>query len=353
MMAKDSCGRKSYQQQQFIRWGNYNNCSSLFSRSFMPYQFAQENGFTLPTLIFDGSIHRFARNGKKDNCWYVAHESYSPRYNERFIAVIFGDWATQDQFKFTSKPSKPIPQEEIDARIKQIDDDRKKREAEIELQRKRCKEKATYILLNGIDTAPHSYMKKKGFDHNYGAKIYKGLLAIPMLNIDGEIVGAEMIDSTGGKKYLAGTNLKGAMFSIPSRHDYTDVLVCEGFATAVSCHLATGLPSIVCFTVSNIENVARHIKEKHPECIITICGDNDAWTAGNPGLTTSKAVARKHACFWCVPQFINDDTEPTDFNDLHALEGLKKVRSQISKAYKFESRKEYLERCKLNFIVAK
>ena len=60
--------------------------------------------------------------------------------------------------------------------------------------------------------------------------------------------------------------------------------------------------------------------------------DNDQLTDGNPGLTKATEAAKTIRARLAVPQFNDTTTKPTDFNDLHQLEGLDTVKTQIENA---------------------
>lgn len=66
-----------------------------------------------------------------------------------------------------------------------------------------------------------------------------------------------------------------------------------------------------------------------------IAGDEDVWKVSNVGRNTAEQVALKHSCLTVFPVFKNTDTKPTDFNDLHVLEGATVVKEQLDHAIKF------------------
>lgn len=52
----------------------------------------------------------------------------------------------------------------------------------------------------------------------------------------------------------------------------------------------------------------------------------------NVGLEKAKAVAQEYGLKMAIPQFQDVSSKPTDFNDLHQLEGLEEVRHQVEAA---------------------
>lgn len=140
------------------------------------------------------------------------------------------------------------------------------------------------------------------------------------------------------------------------------VLLCEGYATGASLHEATGLPVAIAFDAGNLTHVAKQLAKKHPRARILICADDDFASDGNPGVSAASTAALAVNGAWVAPAFHVDDQirarervagevdwagdkavaratakgiladagrKLTDFNDLHAAEGLVTVRAQI------------------------
>ena len=155
----------------------------------------------------------------------------------------------------------------------------------------------------------------------------KGSIVIPVIGPDGEIVSLQFIKPDGTKKFLTGGRVSGGSWIIPGQD--SKILV-EGFATGASIHEATGATVKTAFSGGNLLKVA--------EPGWTIGGDNDAFTKNkhgdpwNPGREKALTAAWEHNCKVVIPTFPDVETEPTDFNDLHALEGLEVVKDQIDGA---------------------
>jgi putative DNA primase/helicase len=78
--------------------------------------------------------------------------------------------------------------------------------------------------------------------------------------------------------------------------------------------------------------VSKALREKVPTRDIIICADNDQLTDGNPGLVKATEAAKVTSARLAAPQFNDTTTKPTDFNDLHQLEGLTTMKTQIQGA---------------------
>ncbi|SEI81531.1 PriCT-2 domain-containing protein [Paraburkholderia diazotrophica] len=141
------------------------------------------------------------------------------------------------------------------------------------------------------------------------------------------------------KDFSPGGQLRGNFFTIgqpKSVEGRPVVLICEGFATAASLHVATKHAVVGALSAGNLEPVAAALRtmDKLREAILVFCADNDRWTAGNPGLKSARAAAAAFHGKLAVPQFdaSHDDRRPTDFNDLAVLEGVDAVREAIEQA---------------------
>jgi putative DNA primase/helicase len=66
---------------------------------------------------------------------------------------------------------------------------------------------------------------------------------------------------------------KGCFYTIGTETDL--LLLCEGYATGASIHMATGEQVVVCFSSGNLPDVAAVLREKHPSKEIIVCADND------------------------------------------------------------------------------
>jgi putative DNA primase/helicase len=108
------------------------------------------------------------------------------------------------------------------------------------------------------------------------------------------------------------------------------VLICEGYATGASIHMATGLPVAIAFDCGNLQPVAEILHKRYRDARILICADDDFLTDGNPGISKASAAALAVDGAWLAPVFSQErERNLTDFNDLRALEGTATVRSQF------------------------
>lgn len=155
----------------------------------------------------------------------------------------------------------------------------------------------------------------------------RNVLLVPMRHGPGPLVGLQAINADGSKRFLRGTPVSGAYHVLGKPDRRGTVVIAEGFATAATIHQATGLCTVVAFNAGNLRPVAEKIRAAMPDARLVIAADDDAFTAGNPGLRAAISAARACAAGIAVPQWPDTRGEATDFNDLFALAGADAVVS--------------------------
>jgi putative DNA primase/helicase len=279
------------------------------------------------SIVADGALHRFHVNGDHSgslNGWYILHEDDPP-------AGAFGCWKRGISETWSSKPDhslSPAEKAAQGAKFKAARAERERLQEEIHAETRR--RAAEIWKMAEPAPATHPYLTKKGIAP-YGVRVSWGSLVIPLRDSAGTLQGLQFIDQDGGKKYLTGTRKTGAYFAIGGKPAGV-LYLCEGFATGASIHQATGGAVAVAFDAGNLRSVAEALRQKFPGLRIVVCADNDTWTDGNPGATKAREAAEAVEGLLALPIFRNTAERPTDFNDLHCLEGPDEVRRQIEAA---------------------
>ena len=178
-----------------------------------------------------------------------------------------------------------------------------------------------------------SYLAKKNVGA-FGVKFSpSGALVVPMTDTHGRIHGLQIIrpEKKNGRDkdfWPVGLAKKGHFHQIGTG---PVMLIAEGYATAASLHMATALPVVVAFDAGNLGPVAAAIHAKYKTANLLLCADDDYLTDGNPGIKHASTAALGVGGAWVAPTFAadRDGKKITDFNDLHALEGIGAVRAQI------------------------
>lgn len=188
--------------------------------------------------------------------------------------------------------------------------------------------------------ASSPYLEKKGVKA-FGLKEDQGNLIVPLRNIEGELRGFQAIMPDGQKVLATGIEKKGNFHLIGADgKDFSqgEIVLCEGYATGASLHMATGKPVAIAFDSGNLLPVAEAIRAKYPNAAITICADNDHAMRrhGEPynvGVEKARLAAEKVNGKVKVPTFTDKEKAQglTDFNDLHQARGLEAVQRQVGK----------------------
>ena len=209
---------------------------------------------------------------------------------------------------------------------------RREREEEQAQEWERAAKRAATVLNQAEPCHAHPYLERKGVKPCPRLVVdTDGKLLVPVLDPDGKPQSLQTIAPDGEKRFMPCGKMAGGYF--PIKGDTTSpLLVCEGLATGLSIHEATSATVLVAFTAGNLEGVAQIARKRYPERVITICGDDDHKTEGNPGLKNATEAARAVRGKIAMPRFSNDHGAGSDFNDLHQSEGLDVVRAQVEAA---------------------
>lgn len=144
-------------------------------------------------------------------------------------------------------------------------------------------------LHEGQDCA---YLERKKVP-NFGGKInHDGDYIVPLYDETGEMWNLQFIKHDGDKIFLKGGRVKGC-FNFIGTVDLQDPIICiaEGYATAASIHIATGLPVAVAFNAGNLLPVGNAIRKNNPYARLIYCADDDS-AKENTGLNcANEAVA--------------------------------------------------------------
>ena len=214
------------------------------------------------------------------------------------------NWATHEKAIYWRDKEQNVDREVIMRSIKKSDDERKLRQA-------RAAKKAGWIM-HHAKCDHHPYLAAKGFPTEKGW-VWEGKLVVPM-RVDGHLVGCQLIDQDGGKKFLYGQQTKGATARIDAKGVN---ILCEGYATGLSIraalkHAGVRYSIIVCFSAGNMIEVAK----QYPDCFVV--ADHDE---SGTGQRTAKKIGRP---FWKSP------VEGYDANDHMRKFGVENLSKEIT-----------------------
>jgi putative DNA primase/helicase len=286
--------------------------------------------------------------GKEKNGWYVVHEHHTEK-NETLIFGSFGDWRTGETQKVKVKAGRMSAEEREVMRARQ--EDAKRRAAEMAANAaRRAASRARSLFERMPERGKSVYLDRKqivGFGVRYAPRT--GAILVPMSNARDQIVGLQVIfpeaqESTGRDKsyWPYGMSKEGAFHLIgPYPEPGDPVLVCEGYATGASLHMATSATVAVAFDAGNLREVAKAMRDRFPGRPLIVCRDDDWKTKRpngepwNPGEEKASNAALIVGGQVVAPIFSGDRKDKwTDFNDLHCAEGLEAVRRQVTAVIK-------------------
>jgi putative DNA primase/helicase len=175
-------------------------------------------------------------------------------------------------------------------------------------------------ILNQCQIGYHPYLERKGFAEDQANVFLRDglkIMAIPM-RVGHHLVGCQLIDESGEKKFLTGQRTSNATFTFDNKGPH---ILVEGYATALSVRAA--LKALkrrytlhVCFSAGNLAKVAATLPKGFVVC------DNDASRTGENTATKTGFP------YWM------SDTVGEDFNDFHQRVGLFKASQSLGKVIK-------------------
>ncbi|HBV0782903.1 LPD7 domain-containing protein [Klebsiella pneumoniae] len=177
------------------------------------------------------------------------------------------------------------------------------------------------------------YLVNKGVKAFPGVKAdKKNRVVIPLVNEEGEVRTLQRISANGFKSLKKNGQKTGNFFVVGGElKNGEPVLYAEGYSTAASISEATNRPVVMTVDAGNLPKVADKLKDKYPDSLHIVLGDDDRKNAVNKGMAKAEEAATIANGVFTVPAFTAEEKERglTDFNDLHQSRGLDAVRDQV------------------------
>jgi putative DNA primase/helicase len=279
-------------------------------------------------LIGDGRLHRFHveehRHGTSNGAYVLHLDGHPAGWFLDYKSGISGTWKTGGGKWHMDEATR-----------RAIEEDRRKRQAEIEAKHRKRAAEARVLWGKACRCAVHAYLTCKGVKAHglrlgnwpkwmegpdgWRRILIPGALLVPLFDEAGTLwnlqaIFPEVIPELGRNKDFLGGRKTGLFFTIGEPSE--TLMIAEGYATAATVHEATGNRVYVAFDRTNLKAVALTVRKLHPKARIIIAADNDRFTPGNPGLTDARAAALAVAGLVSVPQF-PEGVDGTDWNDWH------------------------------------
>lgn len=308
--------------------------------------------------IMDGRMHRVPVEGDDNSQKSGSYVGFLDGHPAGYI----NNYKTGYERKWKSKqPQKSIDTKEraiLEAAALERKDSRIKEQGA--LQQKTADAVAAIWSESEIASDSHPYLKGKGVPalglrintvgpleltgNQPGEKPQqwssKGELLIPIQDIDGHFLGGQSVDNNGRKSFPRGGRLNGGHYVIGAIEAEKKVLIAEGYATAATLHEATALPVIVAFHSGNLLTVAQAYREKFPDKLLIIAGDNDHTQPAekNVGRQKAEEAAKRTGGHVMLPEF-ETGSPGSDWNDVANLKGLDAVKFALTVGLKEVDRK--------------
>jgi putative DNA primase/helicase len=259
-------------------------------------------------------MHGLILNGVQLDRWIPTPTEDHPRSSNgryKFLGNVgwVQNWATMDKPATWFAEGQTMNSPQIRQRI---EDDRNR----VKEATEKAAKKAGWIM-HQTELKTHPYLASKGFSEaegNVWTKNGNDILVIPM-SINRNLVGVQLIDHEGNKKFLHGQTTKGASFCMNAKGI---PILCEGYATALSvrdCMKASNIryTIYVCFSASNMKHIARTVGDGF------IVADND------PNGIGERSAQEAQKPYW-ISETVGDD-----FNDYHQRVGTFRASQNLKK----------------------
>lgn len=343
---------------------------------------AQLTNYGLKVTRLD--VGRFVRcsveGDREKRGWYILHEVTS-NTGQSLLIGSYGIWqgSEQNAQKITFEKSE-LTDEQKEAFKKRLAEDKRRAISEQKRRSESAARRAESLWRKLFTDGHADYLDRKAVGA-FGIRFTdKNAIAIPVLDASGRIHGLQFIlDRKNHKETIAkndgrdkqfwppGLTKKGNFNLIGGTPSHI-LLIAEGYATAASLHMATGLPVAMAFDANNIIPVVEALKKHYHKINVLICADDDRFARclackepvylpdnpelcpsctephkrTNAGIKSAELASLQTNCRWITPKFTDESAcldhykknqgKLTDFNDLHFKDGLHTVRIQVESA---------------------
>ncbi|HBZ2158874.1 TPA: DNA primase [Klebsiella pneumoniae] len=229
------------------------------------------------------------------------------------------------------RAAEPAP-DAASQRQRQLAADRQQREQERQKQAAEDAEqrRATFArLYTGMRLrsiqGESEYLQSKGLTGFKYPLMPDGSLLLELVDESGAVTAAQTITPQGEKRLIKGSAKRGAYYAVNALERPQSVVIAEGLATALTCHLIrTDALTVAAIDAGNLLPVAEVMRRKYPQAQIIIAADNDHQQGGpeSGGTNTGKDAAEKAALSVAGWVSLPPTECKADWNDYHQQHGL-------------------------------
>lgn len=292
--------------------------------------------------IFDGKGHRIDVEGDKKNQntgWYVAHADGRPagtcvnnRTNTR------ADWSKTKGYTLSEGKKRELNG------IAQAKNTTYQKEQKVTNEQAKTR---LASMMKNVFTKPNEptpYLASKDLPLDSGIFQNKGSTCIPIHDVEGTVHSMAYVKEDGTKRYAKGGEKEGNFYAyggMDALKKADAIIICEGYATAASVSMASGMPTVAAFDSGNIGTVAEKLHKAFPDKPIVIAADDDRHlpdksppekNAGKEAATKAAEKVNGTAVFPRWAATTPADKQFKDFDDIRRVHGVESVRSQIMPA---------------------
>ncbi|CAM3937625.1 DUF927 domain-containing protein [Klebsiella pneumoniae] len=235
----------------------------------------------------------------------------------RLVADVLGiDYraAVQDEATASQK------REQLEAERTQLEQERLQRAAGDAQQRR-----ATFTRLydekrQSANQGESEYLTGKGLGGFTFPILSDGSLLLALVGESGAVIAAQTITAQGEKRLMKGSAKRGAYYAVNALEQPQSVVIAEGLATALTCHLIQPDALIVAaIDAGNLLPVSQVMRRHYPDVQIIIAADNDIKPGEpNTGKEAAEKAAKAVSGWIALPQ----SEEKADWNDYYQQHGL-------------------------------
>lgn len=303
-----------------------------------------------------GGKDRFRFDNKDDNGTFICNQCGSGDGLD-LVQKILGGSVTEAAYEVANiigiDTRSACPPAYRCSEIKAQQDELKAQQAEKQANEKREKHKRFIERYNRTIANVHrggsDYLKAKGL-HGFEMDLLQdGSLIIPLLDAGGVITGAQTIKPNGDKRLLSDSAKSGSYYPINEPVNVSTVIIAEGLATALTCHLIQPeAHAVAAIDAGNLIHVAKVMRVKYPESKIIIAGDNDI----KPGQdNTGKLAAEKAAKAVNGVAVLPPTDDKADWDDYRLSHGIEAARQAFNEILEQQGGKVMIETRVSNEVV--
>ncbi len=168
------------------------------------------------------------------------------------------------------------------------------------------------------------YLQSKGLTGFKYPLMPDGSLLLELVDESGAVTAAQTITPQGEKRLIKGSAKRGAYYAVNALERPQSVVIAEGLATALTCHLIrTDALTVAAIDAGNLLPVAEVMRRKYPQAQIIIAADNDHQQGGPESGAPIRAKTPQKSRLIRGWLGITAPTEcKADWNDYHQQHGL-------------------------------